>query len=490
MALSRTKKLFIVGGVTLLIAGIVAASLLTRRTDALSVQIEPVRRRELLEAKVSASGEVRPVALYNLTAEVPGRVTDIFVKEGDLVRKGQPLVKVDPTQQLTSQQSAEANYRAAEQDARATETQVLSARNLVTQNKAQLIAAETDLNRLKAQLDLQKVQLQRTTELLEAGVVSRAEFDTAQANYEVAKAAYDAQLVQIERLRQVVKDAEIAVQRAEESSKSAWQRVKASQAQLTNAQYFLDQTIRKSPIDGVVSSLPVRVGEFAVANFNTTPLMTIADMSEINVEVQVDETDIANVRIGQPAKVKVDSLGDTEIPGQVAEVGQSAVTRSGQTIAANTTSQEAKNFKVKIRLEPSEKDRARLRPGMSATAVITTDTRRNVLVVPLQALVSRDPSEMSQTTPPAPTPPPASGEGDKKPAKRNEVSGVFVEEGGKARFVPVTTGILGETDIEVVEGLSEGQLVVTGPYRLLRTLRPGTSITRDAKAETTNQGKG
>ncbi|MFQ3590602.1 MAG: efflux RND transporter periplasmic adaptor subunit, partial [Chloracidobacterium sp.] len=298
MALSRTKKLLIVGGATLLVVSIMAASLLTRRTDAISVQIEQVKRRELLEAKVSASGEVRPAALYNLTAEVPGRVTDIFVKEGDVVRKGQPLVKVDPTQQLTSQQSAEANYRAAEQDARATETQVLSARNLVTQNKAQLIAAETDLSRLKAQLDLQKIQLRRTTELLEAGVVSRADFDTAQANYEVAKAAYDAQVIQIERLKQVVQDAEIGVQRAEESSKSAWQRVKASRAQLVNSQYFLDQTIRKSPIDGVVSSLPVRVGEFAVANLNTTALMTIADMSEINIEVQVDETDIANVRIG------------------------------------------------------------------------------------------------------------------------------------------------------------------------------------------------
>jgi HlyD family secretion protein len=487
MALRRTKKLLIVGGVTLLLAGLVATSLLTRRTNALSVQIEPVRRRELLEAKVSASGEVRPVALYNLTAEVPGRVTDIFVKEGDVVRQGQPLVKVDPTQQLTSQQSAEANYRAAEQDARAADTQVLSARNLVTQNRAQLIAAETDLNRLKAQLDLQQIQLQRTTELLEAGVVSRAEFDTARANYEVAKAAYEAQLIQIERLKQVVKDAEIAVQRAEEASKSAWQRVKAAKAQLINAQYLLDQTIRKSPIDGVVSSLPVRVGEFAVANFNTTPLMTIADMSEINVEVQVDETDIANVRIGQPAKVRVDSLGDTEIPGQVAEVGQSAVTRSGQTIASNITSQEAKNFKVKIRLNPSEQDRSRLRPGMSATAVITTDTRRNVLVIPLQALVSRDPSEVSEGT--SPGSPPPSRDGDKKPAKRNEVSGVFVEEGGKAKFVPIKTGILGETDIEVVEGLSEGQMVVTGPYRLLRTLRPGTAITRNTQIEVT-QGKG
>jgi HlyD family secretion protein len=473
MALSRTKKFLIVGGVSLTLIAIVAASLMTRTTGAVGVQIETVKRRDLLESKVSASGEIRPIELYNLTAEISGRVTDIYIKEGDLVRSGQPLIKVDPTQQLTTTQGSEAQFRAAEEDARASETQVLTARNLVTQNKAQLIAAEADLQRAKAQLTLNEIQLKRTTELSEGGVASRADFDTAKTNYDVAKAGYESQLAQVDRLRQLIRDAEIGVERAEASVKAAGQRAAAAKAGLMGAQDLLNRTVRKSPIDGVVSSLPVRVGEFAVSNLSTTPLMTIADMSQVNVEIKVDETDIANVKVGQPAKIKVDALGETEIPGEVVEVGQSAVTRSGQTIANSNTSQEAKDFKVKIRLKPSDKDRNRLRPGMSATAVITTDTRRSAIAIPLQSLVTRDASELSEQKPKDSAPAAPKG-------KREEVQGVFVEKDGKAEFVPVKTGITGETDIEVLSGLSESQNIITGPYRLLRTLKPGASVTKDA----------
>ncbi len=482
MALSRTKKFLIVGGVSLVLIAIVAASLMTRSTAAVSVEIQDVKKRELLESKVSASGEVRPVELYNLTAEVAGRVTDIYVKEGDLVRTGQPLVKVDPTQQITSQQSSEAQFRAAEQDARSNETQVLTARNLVTQNKSQLISAEADLARFRAQLSLQEAQLKRTTELVEGGVSSRADYDTARANYDTAKASYESQIAQVERIKQIIKEGEIGVNRAETAVKASWQRANSAKANFASASDFLNRTVRKAPIDGVVSSLPVRVGEFAIANLSSTPLMTIADMSQVNVEVKVDETDIANVKVGQPAKVKVDALGEAEIDGEVAEVGQSAVTRSGQTIAANNTSQEAKDFKVKVRLKPNDKDRIRLRPGMSATAVITTDTRRSVVVVPLSALVSRDANDLAGGKPgstPAPQPV-AGGDKDKK-AKREDIQGVFIEKSGKAEFVPVKTGITGDTDIEIVTGLSEGQKIITGPFTRLRTLKSGTAITKEGK---------
>lgn len=485
MALSRTKKFLIVGGVTLVLIAIVAASLMTRTTGAVSVEIQDVKKREVLESKVSASGEVRPVELYNLTAEVAGRVTDIFVKEGDLVRAGQPLVKVDPTQQITSQQNSEAQFRASEQDARASETQVISARNTVLQNKSLLISAEAELQRLRSLLTLQEANLKRTTELLEGGVSSRADYDSAKANYDASKASYEAQLAQVEQRRQIIKEAEVAVLRAENATKAAQQRTNAARANLASASDFLNRTVRKSPIDGVVSSLPVRVGEFAIANLSSTPLMTIADMSQVNVEVKVDETDIANVKVGQIAKIKVDALGDAEIEGEVVEVGQSAVTRSGQTIAAANTSQEAKDFKVKVRLKPTEKDRNRLRPGMSATAVITTDTRRNVVVVPLSALVSRDANETGpggdkKGTPPPPQPVASNDQGNKK-AKRQDIQGVFIEKGGKAEFIPVKTGITGDTDIEVTEGLAEGQKIITGPFTRLRTLKPGTAITKEGK---------
>lgn len=483
MALSRTKKFLIVGGVTLVLIAIIAASLMTRTTGAVSVEIQDVKKREVLESKVSASGEVRPVELYNLTAEVAGRVTDIFVKEGDLVRAGQPLVKVDPTQQITSQQNSEAQFRAAEQDARASETQVISARNTVLQNKSLLISAEAELQRLRSLLTLQEANLKRTTELLEGGVSSRADYDSAKANYDASKASYEAQLAQVEQRKQIIKEAEVAVSRAENSTKAAQQRTNAARANLASASDFLNRTVRKSPIDGVVSSLPVRVGEFAIANLSSTPLMTIADMSQVNVEVKVDETDIANVKVGQIAKIKVDALGDSEIEGEVVEVGQSAVTRSGQTIAAANTSQEAKDFKVKVRLKPSEKDRNRLRPGMSATAVITTDTRRNVVVVPLSALVSRDANETGPggDKKETPAPQPVAAGGDNKKGKRQDIQGVFVEKGGKAEFVPVKTGITGDTDIEVTEGLAEGQKIITGPFTRLRTLKPGTAITKEGK---------
>ncbi|MBX7218623.1 MAG: HlyD family efflux transporter periplasmic adaptor subunit [Blastocatellia bacterium] len=480
MALSRTKKFFLVGGIAFVLIAIVAASVLTRRTNAVGVQFEEVKKHDVLESKVSASGEVRPVELYNLTAEVAGRVTDIYIKEGDVVKKNQPLLKVDPTQQANSAASAEASYRASEQDLRQTETQHLSAINNVNQTKTLLIATEADLQRTKANLALSEAEFKRVTDLLEAGVSSRSDFDKAKANYETAKATYQAQQAQVDRLKEQIKDAELGVKRAEAAMKAAEQRSTASRASMSNAQDFLSKTIKASPIDGVVSSLPIRVGEFALANFSSTPLMTIADMSKVNVEIKVDETDIANVKIGQPAKIKVDALGEAEIDGEVVEVGQSAVTRSGQTIAAATTSQEAKDFKVKVRLKPNADMQNRLRPGMSATAVITTDTRKDVIAIPLQALVARDKDEGKKPEP-AKTPEP--GQPTNVKTKREEIQGVFIEEAGKSKFVAVKTGITGETEIEITEGLRGGEKIIIGPYRQLRTLKDGTAVTKETKPE-------
>jgi HlyD family secretion protein len=265
-------------------------------------------------------------------------------------------------------------------------------------------------------------------------------------------------------MRTQVKDAQLRVDSQKASLQSSQARVDQVRSNLRKTQDLLYKTVKYSPIDGVVSSLPVKEGEFALASFSTTPLMTIADMSEVNVEVKVDETDIANVKVNQPVKVKVDALGDQEIDGTVTEVGSSAITRSGQTIAQTTGSQEAKDFKVVVKLSPDDETRNRLRPGMSATSVIRTDRRENVVVVPLQALVLQDAEE--------------SGEQPAEAGKPKEIQGVFKLDGTKAVFVPVTTGITGDTDIEVTVGLSEDDEIVTGPFKELRNLKNDTVIKR------------
>src|SRR6185503_2457521 len=240
----------------------------------------------------------------------------------------------------------------------------------------------------------------------------------------------------------------------------------------------LKKSTRYSPIDGVVSSLPVKVGEFALASFSSTPLLTVADMSQINAEIKVDETDIADVQVGQKARVKVDALGDVEIDGDVIEKGASAITRSGQAITSTANSQEAKDFLVKIKLNPTPEIAAKLRPGMSTTSVITTATVDGVLTVPLQAIVPRElPKDQNQ-----PAEQPSSG----GPQKKKEVEGVFVFDNGRARFKEVTTGIKGDQEIELKSGSKDGELkeseeIIIGPYKTLRTLKDGDQVKREGK---------
>jgi HlyD family secretion protein len=482
MAFTRKKKVIVSSAVILVIAAVVTASVLSNSKTVIGVQMAEVKRHDTLESKVTASGEVRPVKFYNLTAEVQGRVTNIYVREGDVVKSDQPLVKVDPTQQANSAASQEAILRAEEQDARSAEIQWRAAENNVNAAKNQHLSALATLRRMQADLKLTEAEYQRSAEMVEAGVFSKSQFDTAKSRLDGARATVEAQQAQIEQLTFQIKDAEAAVRRSESSYNSLAERVNATRSQLRNVQDLLVKTVKKSPIDGVVSSLPVREGEFVLANFNSSPLMTIADMSDVNVEVKVDETDIANVKLGQPAKVKVDALGETEIAGEVIEIGHSAVTRSGQTIAQSTNSQEAKDFKVVIKLKAEQDTLNKLRPGMSATATVTTDTRLNLLAIPIQALVIKDLNEErnkankkpGQPEPPAPPK-------DQAAKKREEVQGVFIVKDGKATFVEVKTGITGETDIEVLSGLNEKDQIVIGPFRQLRNLSTGTAVKAEAE---------
>jgi HlyD family secretion protein len=468
MAISRKRKIIIGSVIGLLMVGILGASLMAGNREAPEVVTEKVKRVPLLESKVTASGEVRPVKFYNLTAEVNGRITNIYIREGDEVKKGQPLLKVDPTQLAENVSGAVAGVNVSQADVNQQQAAVTASENNVYTIQASLNAAQAEFDRSRADMILAEADFRRNQQLLESGVISRASFEQVEARFNANKATVDAAKARVNQLNTQVKDAQIRVTQAKAGLTSSQARVEQVRSSLRASQDALYKTTRYSPIDGVVSSLPVKEGEFAVANFQTTPLMLIADMSEVNVEVKVDETDIANVRTDQSVKVKVDALGDQEVEGVVTEVGSSAISRSGQTIASNTASQEAKDFKVVVKLLPDNDTRSKLRPGMSATAVVTTDRRESVLVIPLQALVLQEPETGEE----------ADAQGDQDKGKPKEIQGVFRLENNKAVFVPVETGITGDINIEVTSGLGESEEIVTGPFSVLRTLKNNTTVKR------------
>lgn len=467
MAISRKKKIIIGSVAGIAIIAVLGVSLLAGNREAPEVTVAKVKQQSLLESKVTASGEVRPVKFYNLTAEVSGRITNLYVKEGDAVKKGQELIKVDPTQLAEQVAGSAANVTATIADVSSSQSAVNTAENNVFTAEASLNSARADLDRAKADVSLAEATLKRNQALLESGVVSRATYDQVETTYRTSIASLNAAKARVEQLETQVADAKIRVKAAQANLKGSQARVDQTRAGLRSNQDLLYKTTRFSPIDGVVSSLPIKEGEFALANFSSTPLMVIADMSDVNVEIKVDETDIANVRVGQKAKVKVDALGELEIDGEVTEVGSSAITRSGQTIAQTSGSQEAKDFKVVVRLLPTNETRDKLRPGMSATAVVTTDRRENAVVVPLQALVLQEV--------------PVEGDQNTNAGKPKEVQGVFLLEGTKTKFVPVETGITGDTDIEVLSGVKADDEIVTGPFSVLRTLKNDTTVKRSTE---------
>jgi HlyD family secretion protein len=497
MAVSKKKKIIIASIVILAIAASIVASVYARRSDAPEVQTAKVEKRNLLESKVTANGEVRPIQLINLTAEVAGRVTDVFVKEGDLVKKGQKIVRLDPTQQESSVSIQEAALRASQADVQNQNAAINVAENAINTARAALLTAQADLDRAKVDQANAEIELKRNTELLESEIVSRSVYDTAKARFDSATASVNAAKARVEQANVQIKEAELRVEQNKAGLLSSQARVAQQKANLRSSADFLNKTVQVASIEGVIANKPVDVGTFAVANLQSTPLVIIADMSVINVEVRVDETDISNVQVGQRVMVKVDALGEKELEGIVQERAASAVTKSGQNISQTATSgtQEAKEFKVVIRLSNlTQENRDRLRPGMSATATIFTDKRENVIAIPLQALVERDPAQLDsegkagKEAQPTPTPSPEPGQ-KAVAEKKKTVKGVFLVKENKAVFTPVETGITGENDIEIKSGLTGGELLITGPYRQLRTLKNNAVIKLEDKTKKPGGGE-
>jgi len=513
MALSRKSKIIMGATAVVLLLLIVVVSVVMSRSDTPEVTTVKVNVRKELRSTVTSSGEVRPVQFMNLTSEVQGRIEDIYVKEGDQVTKGQPLVRLDPNQLQSNTDAQTAAVQTAQDEMRSSENQVNAAQNQLNQSQQQLnvaqvavesarqgvIASQTDVDKAQVELNAANRELKRNAQLLESGVVSRQVYDeskdrvdNATASLHTARANLDSRKLSVKDATARVAQQEIAVRDSRRGVDAARIGVTTSQsranqqlASLRGQKNQLNKTLQVAPINGVIAEIPSKVGTFAVAGLSTTALMTIADMSTVNVEVKVDETSIDKVEVGQPAKIKVDAFGDRELTGEVMQKTPLAVGKSQTSggLSTNINVQEAKEFRVVIELKDLPEDvKDGLRPGMSATAEITTKVVDNVVAVPLQAVIEKKPEAS-----PSPT-----IQGDlvtPQSEKQKPITGVYVLDGTKAKFVEVETGIIGESDRQIISGLKEGDEVITGPSRVLNTLKEGTIVKRQTKKAGENANK-
>ncbi len=362
MALSRkTKIIGLIGGGVLLLL-IILISVLATRSDTPEVTVTKIERRPELRSTVTSSGEVRPIQFMNITSEVQGRIEDIYVKEGDHVTKGQPLVKLDPTQeqsstdvQLAALESAQTRIQTAENQ-KGQALQALNVAQIAVDNARQaVIAAQTEVDKSQVEVNAANREFNRNAKLLESGVISRQVYDESKDRVDNAKAALQTAKANLESRRISVKDSQarvaqqqLAVRDADTSIQRSNRDVSAEQARLRGQKTQLGKTLQVAPINGVVAEIPSKVGTFAVAGLSTTALMTIADMSTVNVEVKVDETSIDKVDVDQKAKIKVDAFGDKELTGKVTQKTPLAVGKSQTTggLSTNINVQEAKEFPV------------------------------------------------------------------------------------------------------------------------------------------------
>ena len=495
MALSRKKKIIIGSVAAVVLIAVVVISVIATRKEEPEVITVKLEVRPELKQTVTSSGEVRPIRYIKLTSEVPGRIEEIYVNPGDMVTKGKPLVRIDPTQLQASQEAQWAATQASISDVQNARNAVTSAQQSLVVAEAsvaaarqQVVAMQTNVDKAQVEVNTAQRELKRYTELIESGVASRFEYDTARDRFETAKIALETAKANLEAQNIAVKEAQeranqqrIAVKEAQTSIKTSEMRANQQAAMLRGQTSQRSKATQLSPLNGVIADIPTRVGEYAVSQLSTTPLMTIADMSQINVEVNVDETEINNVKEGQEAKVKVDALGEKEIKAVVIQKNPLAIAKSDATggLSNRVNVQEAKEFKVTLQLKDLPEDvQNALRPGMSSTATITTSTKNNVLAVPLEAIVEKAPAAAASPSASVAGSVPAATPVGEKPKSQK---GVYVVENNKVRFIEVTTGITGEADIEVMSGVQQNMEIVRGPSRVLKTLKDGMTIKRQTK---------
>jgi HlyD family secretion protein len=457
----------------LLVAGIgVYASTVYSKKGLVTVQTGQVVRQDLTSL-VTASGEIKPKNYINIGANAQGDITQLLVKEGDRVTKGQLLAKIEDVQPAADVEAQRATLTSAEAQSAASEAGVKAADENIRTMQAALAHDQADLDRMKADYE-------RAEELYKEKLGAKQDF-------EMKKYVYDAQVSALVEARSRIIQAQ--AQREQTSAQ-----LSAAQKQIMQAKAVLvrfDDILRKhnayAPINGVVTNLPVRMGESVVPgiqNSEGSTIMTIADMSVITAEVKVDETDIVNIHLGQVADITIDAIPNKTFKGHVTEIGNTAILRSTGVAASQSaiSSQEAKDFKVVIAMDnpPDE-----IRPGLSCTAKITTAVRPNALTIPIQALTVRQKGDLEPQPAPGAAPKPVVKlTPAQEKARKEEVQGVFVVENNKAVFHKVETGITGATDIEVLSGLKESDQIVTGTYQVIRTIRNQADVKIDNKAPT------
>ena len=474
--MTKKRKILVGTGVVVLVAAIVGFSINAQRKDAVSVETEKVGRKTELIALVSATGEIKPKEYVELQAEISGVITQLFVKEGDRVEKGGLLLKIDPVQTTADVRAQEAILAAAKSEARNQEAQISLQRTNMERDVANVRVGEVEVENAKQNLSLAKRNFDRKQELYRDKLISTDLYDAARnelVNAENALASAEARLVQAEAQLSVSK---VVVEQARISYEASMSRIEQQQAMLARSRDLLSKTTIRSPLTGVITQLNVEVGERAVPGTLNNPaatLMIIADLSVIEAEVEVDETDIIDLALGQLAVVKVDALPDEPVDGVVTEIGNSAIQTASQT--------EAKDFKVVIQLEDPPES---LRPGLSCTGEITTAVRENVLSIPMQALAVREyPVDEEGNIIKTGKDEDEENQEEDEEREKQEFEGVFQVVEGKAEFVPIETGILGDTEIEVISGLDESTVIVTGSFKTLRALKDGDPVKANQEEE-------
>ena len=396
----------ILAAVVVIAAGVVLARRAT--PDGIAADVVPLSRTPVLQSFVTASGEIVATRYADIGSAAMGRLVSLGVKEGDRVKAGQVLARVDPVQASSSADAAMASIRALESESRGAANQVR--------------AAQADVETARARATEAGNALARAKELRQAGLISPSEFDGAQAGADAATAQ--------------LASAQAAVERAQQARDASEGRVTQGRAEGARAQDQLSKTSITAPIDGVITRLEVEEGEMVVIGIQNQPgtiLMTVSDLSAINAEVKVAEADVMRLKLGNPATITLEAVPGQRYEGEVVEIGASALPQTG-------TQASAREFRVKVRLKGAMEH---LRPGLTCDAEVLVAERKNVLTVPLQAVT-----------------------------QRGGVSGIFAVQDGAAKFMPVTTGIIGGLSIEV-DGVAEGTAIVSGPFQVLRELKDG-----------------
>jgi len=444
------KKVIIALVVIVVGAGVFAANLWYQRDTGLRVAAETLRTRNL-EAIVSASGKIQPKRQVNVSANTTGRVTRLAVEEGQRVKTGQFLLEIDPRQLEGQLQRGEASVAVAQ---------------------SSLQSARTSVEQGKANLDLARQNLKRQEDLWKEGLTTRETLERAQNEVTVREADVKARTQDIETNEQ---------------------RIRQEAASLSTTRYNLNQVIITAPMDGLVTRRSIEEGETAVVgtmNNAGSVLLTIADMSVLEAEVEVDETEIPTVTLGQQARVTIDAVPDRTFRGRVTEIGNSPIQTT-----QNSGQRQATTFKVVITLDEEVPD---VRPGFTCTAEITTAERTSVVSVPIQALTVRemlydDKGTMVRETPTrrrrrANLETPVSASNEPPPGHtRKETEGVFVIKDGRAVYTPLKVGVAGERYFEVLEGLAAGDQVITGPFSSVRELTDGQAVRLQQETRRTNR---